>query len=1220
MFTRLGPFAAVRLSAILLVASLLAVSVSQTAQASTTIESNIASPALASPGLQVFIEPAEARTAGAQWRCRIEGAGWTEWHDSGYTESLYIEPYWDHEIEFSDVSGWQKPSNVIVHIDDSLVTVTRTYTYGGSLKVNISPAAAVTAGAKWRRVGTMTWRNSGETESSIPAGTYTVEFKPISGWDAPTNKTFVITTGQTKTYTAVYSQQPGSLTVNINPVTVRSEGARWSLAGVSGSHASGETVQLAGGSYTVVFSSIRGWVPPEPVAVNIAGDATTLTRTYSRLDVGNIRVFADSYTTNGATVNASGNVTLAFYYGTAAPEASPAAWTSDLIKVTGTVTADTSARTITGTGTFFVKTNIIPIIGLLPIYSGSYTINGQAMEITNLHSVFEPIYKFIGFDIQLNSLKFLTNPFGIRLNCELVLPAWIFGDDSFVNVPKLELKSDGHITVVGSISITDMSLFKGIMTLEGLYGFINTETTSFGITVDKLSISELPTIGGSLIIQNKKLKEISGAAYDLNVQIPSTPIYFQDIGLKLEDPSPDQTRISLTTIAFTLFERQDGFSIMEASASGTIDFRGALYVAAAMSIFGYEMMSASLDIWFDGWLLGSAKIVRPALLLTVCGTLYVNWYNPNSVFWNIVCGGYIGFDLPGWIIDIIKFFDPGFDRTTLYLAEGWLWAPDNGITCAAEILGFIDFQFTIPPFWESNTPIKASVKGLKTARIGGTSPTAASNFAVPQACPTAVFVVEGEQAAPEIKLKSPDGTVYDTKRNLPKNSNSFVFLRNEDENRASFFIRNPAAGNWQVVITNPGQAGDSDVYFVGGNNAPSIIPGTIENLGGNSFRLNARAYDPDETATVTFYWAKNDTDFNGMAIGSVKESDGKLSYVWEPSEEYPFKTGYIYAEIRDSKGSIKNAFFSGKITIGEFVNKAPKFGKCKIKNDNVLTKVKNLPKDGVDSIRVYYSDDLKQKVLTDYVDVPAEKEVKLSYGDLKPGRSYQLRMTFVSDSGAESPMSKRRTFKYIAKSHNNWPYFTSEPRTETSVGANYVYNLAAFDADSDALQYTLEEAPEGMALSGDSLTWTPVKKNAGLNFVTLKVSDGKGGEETQQFSLMVASASVPTQKATVDVIDTNEGRLLIVSVRDRQAGKHRTLRDKLMVTIARRGGFDQLKLNLTETAGDSGIFQGTLLLDDNDVSAPAWLASVGSSTVETQLNWKDRAGKPRGARSVVRSY
>ena len=1201
-------------------AFLLALSISSTLLASTATEPNTASPALASPGLQVFIEPAGARAAGAQWRCRIEGAAWTEWRDSGYTESLFIEPYENHEIEFSNVAGWQKPSNVTVYIGSETEVVTRTYTIGGSLRVNLYPTAVQAAGAKWRRVGTTTWRNSGYTESSIPAGAVTVECMPVSGWDAPNNKALLITAGQTKIYNASYTRQDGSLTVNINPVAARSEGATWSVAGIAGSHASGDTVELAGGSYTVEFSNVRGWVPPEPVSVDVGGEETTITRAYSRLVVGRIRVVANSYTTNGTVVTPSGNINLAFYYGTGAPEASPSGWTDDIIKVTGTLTADTSAKSLTGNGTILVKTNIIPIIGLLPIYSGSYTVNGQAMEITNLHSVFEPIYKFIGFDIQLNSIKFLTDPFGIRLDCELVLPAWIFGDDSFVNVPRLEFVSDGSITVIGSISITDLSLFEGIMTLEGLTGFINTETTSFGITIEKLTISELPTVGGSLIIQDKKLKEISAAAYDLNIQIPDTPIYFQDIGLKLEDPSPDQTRISLTTIAFTLFERQDGWSIMEASASGSIDFRGALSVAAAMSIFGYDMMSASLYIWFDGYLFGSAKIVRPALLLTVNGSLYVNWFNPNFKFWSIVCSGYIGFDLPGWIVDIIKFFKPSFDRTSLYLAEGWLWAPDDGIKCAAEILGFIDFEFTIPPFWESNTPIKANARGLKTARIGGASPSAASNFTVPQDCPTAVFVVEGEQAAPEIKLKSPDGTVYDTKGDLPKNSNSFVFIRNEEENRASFFIRNPAAGDWQVVITNAGQAGDSDIYFVGGNNAPNIIPGTIENLGGNSFRLNARAYDPDEAATVTFYWAQNDTDFSGTPIGSVEESDGRLSYVWEPDEELPFKTGYVYAEIRDSSGMIKQEFFEGKITVGEFANKAPKFGKCKVKNDNVITKVRNIPADGVEGIRVYYSDDLKQKILTDYLDIPAKKNAKLSYGDLKPGRSYQLRMTYISESGAESSLSKRRTVKYIAKSHNNCPYFTSDPPTETSVGANYVYKLTANDADGDALQFTLEEAPEGMALSGNLLTWTPGKKNAGLNFVTLKVSDGKGGEETQQFSLMVASATVPTQKATVEVVDTKEGKLLIVRVKDRQAGVHRTIRDSITVTLSRSGGLDQLKLRLKETAGNSGVFQGTLLLDDGSVSAPAWLTSSGQSVVEALVGWKDSKGKSRGARSIVRSY
>ncbi len=60
--------------------------------------------------LQVTITPATAISAGAQWRI----LGTNIWRDSGYTESDLLAE--NVTIEFSDVCGWYKPSDVFVTI------------------------------------------------------------------------------------------------------------------------------------------------------------------------------------------------------------------------------------------------------------------------------------------------------------------------------------------------------------------------------------------------------------------------------------------------------------------------------------------------------------------------------------------------------------------------------------------------------------------------------------------------------------------------------------------------------------------------------------------------------------------------------------------------------------------------------------------------------------------------------------------------------------------------------------------------------------------------------------------------------------------------------------------------------------------------------------------------------------------------------------------------
>ncbi len=105
--------------------------------------------------LQVTISPSVAITSGAQWR--VDGG---PWRDSGYTESgLSVG---SHTVEYSVVSGWNKPADEIVQVNYNQTTTTSgTYILQtGSLQVTISPPEAITSGAQWRVDGGP-WRDSG---------------------------------------------------------------------------------------------------------------------------------------------------------------------------------------------------------------------------------------------------------------------------------------------------------------------------------------------------------------------------------------------------------------------------------------------------------------------------------------------------------------------------------------------------------------------------------------------------------------------------------------------------------------------------------------------------------------------------------------------------------------------------------------------------------------------------------------------------------------------------------------------------------------------------------------------------------------------------------------------------------------------------------------------------------------------------------------------------
>ena len=604
------------------------------------------------------------------------------------------------------------------------------------------------------------------------------------------------------------------------------------------------------------------------------------------------------------------------------------------------------------------------------------------------------------------------------------------------------------------------------------------------------------------------------------------------------------------------------------------------------------------------------------MLLSVAGILNVFWC-VDPTMWDLTMSGSIGFDIPDWASSVIEFFT-GWDGESLYLAQGIMLVNDDGFHCYTTLIGFIDINFTIPAFWDSAPPSKASFRRLKTAEVSHASPTADQTFSVGENSPAVIVSVQGKAGLPEVVITLPDGSKLDSAGTLPENSNEFVFVQDVEKNITSFYILDPPAGDWTVAVTNAGEAGKSTIYFVNGNCAPNVIPKSIEQTG-NGYLITAKAYDPDETAKVKFYWNRDNTTFSGICIGEVDENDGKLTFDWTPGNDLPFKSGYVYAEIRDGGNQLRRAYFDEKLTVGTTKLGKPRMLKCKVAKDAISFAAKLRDTADVETMRVYYSDDLKEKILTDIVNLPVSEKATLDESQLKPGRRYQLRLVSVAADGSESPMSKRRVVDYRAQGINNHPYFNSEPVLETSVGGNYSYILAANDYDGDALAFSLEEGPDGMTLEGNMLKWTPGSTQAGNSYVTVKVSDGKGGEDTQQFTVITGSAVYAPTFVTTEITGSGSERALVVRVGDHLAGSNPTVREKLRVTLRDSWNQGSMDILLTETAGGSNIFQGTLSLGDPATLPPVWLASDGAETgvIETVATWKDRSGGKRKAGSIL---
>ncbi|HEY5665790.1 MAG TPA: putative Ig domain-containing protein, partial [Gammaproteobacteria bacterium] len=112
-----------------------------------------------------------------------------------------------------------------------------------------------------------------------------------------------------------------------------------------------------------------------------------------------------------------------------------------------------------------------------------------------------------------------------------------------------------------------------------------------------------------------------------------------------------------------------------------------------------------------------------------------------------------------------------------------------------------------------------------------------------------------------------------------------------------------------------------------------------------------------------------------------------------------------------------------------------------------------------------------------------------------------------------------QSFSITVTGGNASPTINSTPVTTATVGQLYSYDVNATDGDGDTLTYSLDAQPLGMSINAGSgvISWTPSAGQEGSQSVTVRVSDGNGGVDTQSFSVNVAAAPPPVNSApTID--------------------------------------------------------------------------------------------------------
>jgi hypothetical protein len=283
-----------------------------------------------------------------------------------------------------------------------------------------------------------------------------------------------------------------------------------------------------------------------------------------------------------------------------------------------------------------------------------------------------------------------------------------------------------------------------------------------------------------------------------------------------------------------------------------------------------------------------------------------------------------------------------------------------------------------------------------------------------------------------------------------------------------------------------------DLVFLGKlNQSPAFtsVP-VVDAIAGKTYTYNASAIDPDGDP-LTFSLT------TAPSVMHVDPSSGQLT--WSPTTE-DLGTHNITLRVDDGRGGYATQSYVINVTQPP-PNRPPYFTSVPVVEANVNTpytyqatavdpdgnSLKYSVQAGPDGLEI--DPQTGAVALTPSAPQLGIQSVTLQVADGHGGTATQMYQVSVQADTTDHP-----------------PRIISQPPTEAIIEAPYVYQVKAIDPDDDPLNYTLAAGPAGMTIDRNTgaIAWnTPA---IGMPTVTVRVTDGRGGEDSQTYILCTTTS------------------------------------------------------------------------------------------------------------------
>ena len=279
--------------------------------------------------------------------------------------------------------------------------------------------------------------------------------------------------GCSATYSCIQNNDAGTGNIHNNPLFVDPDKGNYHISSTSPCINTGNP----GGSYSGL-TDIDGQPRVLDGRVDIGADEFSSSLSWNEVSVGQLRITGDTINKiSSSEQQIIGNVKI-----------------NDIIRLTGTVTANTATLRVRGNGEVWIDG--VPAIGNVKVYEGSWEFDGQTAATTTINRVLSGL-KVVGLNVHVDAIAIVSS--GVRLRGTLAMPQVLNGAQLAITGSNyIELnKTDGLKFSGALITITNASNLK-FMGLPFKYSNVELRLSSSEIQLrGKL---ELPSILGGTTV------------------------------------------------------------------------------------------------------------------------------------------------------------------------------------------------------------------------------------------------------------------------------------------------------------------------------------------------------------------------------------------------------------------------------------------------------------------------------------------------------------------------------------------------------------------------------------------------------------------------------------------------------------------------------------------------------------------------------------------------